>query len=292
MFRTFGFLLAVAVGAAAAAGPPDAGTIGRVSGLTPETKDGVVKIMAPRTDLSVVVDGVRMAPFEGLTSWAAFQTAGRETMVMGDITLAEDEVGAAMSAALDGGLAVTALHEHFAFDHPRILFMHLDGMGTTERLATGVAKVLEAVRVVRARAATPADSFGGPAIPLPSTIDAAPLERILAAEAQTKDGMAKFVFAQTTVMHGVPLGADMGVNTWAAFAGSPDAAVVDGDFAMRESELQGVLKALRGAGMQVVAIHGHMVGEQPRIMFLHYWGKGRAENLARAVKTALATQAR
>lgn len=122
MFGTFGFLLAVAVGAAAAAGPPDAGTIGRTTGLTPETKDGVVKITAPRSDLSVVVDGVRMAPFQGLTSWAAFQSTGRETMVMGDITLAEDEVGPAMSAALDGGLAVTALHEHFAFDHPRILF--------------------------------------------------------------------------------------------------------------------------------------------------------------------------
>jgi hypothetical protein len=102
--------------------------------------------------------------------------------------------------------------------------------------------------------------------------------------------MAKFVFAKTTKAHGMELGAEMGVNTWAAFAGNPDAAVVDGDFAMLESELQGVLKALRAARIDVVAIHSHMTHEEPRIMFLHYWGKGPAEELARGIEAARATQ--
>src|SRR5262249_5655117 len=105
-----------------------------------------------------------------------------------------------------------------------------------------------------------------------------------------KDGMAKFVFGRTTKAHGVELGADMGVNTWAAFAGSPDAALVDGDFAMLESELQTVLKTLRGSGINIVAIHSHMTHEEPRILFLHYWGKGKADDLARAIKSALDTQ--
>src|SRR5206468_8985411 len=126
-----------------------------------------------------------------------------------------------------------------------------------------------------------AETLGGPAIPGESTIDAEALEAILGPAAQTKDGMVKFVFAQKTKAHGVDLGAEMGVNTWAAFAGAPGAAVVDGDFAMLESELQPVLKALRAARINVVAIHSHMIHEQPRILFLHFWGKGPADGLAR-----------
>ena len=102
--------------------------------------------------------------------------------------------------------------------------------------------------------------------------------------------MVKFVFERKTMMHGMELGATMGVNTWAAFAGSPKSAVVDGDFAMLESEVQGVLRALLAANIHVIAIHSHMVQEQPRIMFLHYWGKGTAEELAGALKKAMATQ--
>jgi hypothetical protein len=204
---------------------------------------------------------------------------------MGDLTLSEDEVNPAMSAALEGGLEVTALHNHFFYDHPKFFFMHIGGAGTTERLATGVRKALDAVKA----AGTPG-GFGGPAVPASSALDPAPLERILGASGQVKDGMVKFVVGRKTTMHGAEVGAVMGVNTWAAFAGAPQAAVVDGDFAMREDELQGVLKALRGAGINIVAIHNHMTHEEPRIVFLHFWGRGGAEVLARGIKAALDTQ--
>jgi hypothetical protein len=290
MIRRVLLLLLLALGKSSlAADTPDAGVIARITGLQPDVKNGVAKVSAPRADLTVTVDGLKMQPFQGFTSWAAFTGSGAKTVVMGDLTLAEDEVSPAMDAALDNGLEVTALHNHFSFDRPRILFMHIAGTGNTERLATGVRKALDAITQARG-SATPAESFGGPSVPAENSIDPKPLEAILGGTGQAKDGMVKFVFARKTKAHGMDLGAEMGVNTWAAFAGSPRAAVVDGDFAMLESELQPVLKALRAAKINVVAIHSHMTHEQPRIMFLHFWGKGPAEDLARGIKTARATQ--
>jgi hypothetical protein len=259
----------------------------KITGLQPELKNGVAKISVPRADLSVTVDGVRMTPFQGFTSWAAFQQAGDKTMVMGDLTLTESQVNPTMTAALENGLEVTALHNHFFYEKPHIFFMHIGGMGTTEQLATGVKKALDASQ---AAASTHGEGFGGPTIPAKSEIEAKPLEDILGARGQPKDGMVKFVFEKKTTMHGTEAGALMGVNTWAAFAGSAKAAVIDGDFAMLEDELQGVLKALRHANVNIVAIHNHMTYENPRIMFLHFWGKGRAEDLARGIKAALDTQ--
>ena len=268
---------------------PDTDTIAKLTGLQPEVKNGVAKVSVPRTDLAVTVDGMKMQPLQGFTSWAAFTGSGAKAVVMGDMTLAEDEVTPAMDAALGNGLEVTALHNHFSFDRPRILFMHVGGMGSSHKLARGVRKVFDAIEDAR-KNPTPGDGFGGPAIPAENTIDAQPLEAILGGKAQAKDGMAKFVFAKRTKAHGLELGPEMGVNTWAAFAGSPQAAVVDGDFAMLEGELQSVLRALRAAHINVVAIHTHMTHEEPRIMFLHFWGKGSAEELAHGIKAARATQ--
>jgi|SRR5438477_1065533 len=265
----------------------DTATIARATGLTPEVKDGVATVRVPRDDLAVVVDGVKLAPFQGLTSWAAFEESGDRTIVMGDLTLTEEQVNPTMSAALENGLEVTALHNHFLFDRPRVFFMHVGGTGTTEQLAAAVAKTLAAAKAATGHA----DGFGGPQIPATNTIDPKPLETVFGQPGQAKDGMVKFVFGKKTAMHGTEAGAAMGVNTWAAFGGSPAAAVVDGDFAMLESELQGVLKALRHADIAVVAIHNHMTHEEPRIMFLHFWGKGAAEKLARGIKSALDTQA-
>jgi hypothetical protein len=263
----------------------DVGTIAKLTGLQPEMKNGIATVRVPRDDLAVVVDGVKLVPFQGLTSWAAFEQTGEHTIVMGDLTLTEDQVNPTMSAALENGLEVTALHNHFLFDRPRVFFMHIGGTGTTEQLATGVAKALAA-------ASAHAEGFAGPAIPATNAIDPKPLETIFGATGQAKDGMVKFVFAKKTAMHGAEASAGMGVNTWAAFGGSQAAAVVDGDFAMLEDELQGVLKALRRADIAVVAIHNHMTHEQPRIMFLHFWAKGPADTLARGIKSALETQAK
>jgi len=285
-FVLFAVLVAIPAQSARSA-EPDAELIARLTGIQPEVKNGVVRVSVPRADLGVVVDGVKMTPFQGLTSWAAFQAAGDKSMVMGDLTLGEAQVNPAMSAALDNGLEVTALHNHFFYARPAVFFMHIGGIGTTERLATAVKKTLDAARDASGAGAS---GFSGPAIPDKSAISTPPLESILGVAAQAKDGMAKFVFGRKTVMHGAEAGAAMGVNTWAAFAGSDEACVVDGDFAMLEDELQGVLKALRHANINVVAIHNHMTHEEPRIMFLHFWGKGAAADLAKGLKSALAAQ--
>jgi hypothetical protein len=250
-----------------------------------------VKVSFPRDDVTVDVDGwAKMPPFMGLTSWAAFvpgQKADVEAMVMGDIVLFEDEVSPAMSAALDGGLEVTALHNHFFFDKPHVLFMHIGGEGSVDKLAQAVRATLDAARGVRKKAPRPASAFGPPP-PAPSKIDGAALDTIFETKGTSKDGMYKATFGRKTHADcGCTIGKAMGVNTWAAFAGTNDNAVVDGDFAVAENELQLVLKALRGAGVNVVAIHSHMTNENPRILFLHYWGRGRAADLARVVKQAL-----
>jgi hypothetical protein len=277
-----------------AAGPTiDTATIESATGLEGayDKAENVFKVSKPRDDIKVAVDRWAVPPFMGLTSWAAFMPIGKGTMVMGDTVLLEDEVDPAMSAALDAGLDVTALHNHFFFDQPKVYFMHIAGMGTARELAGAVKAVYDRIGQVRASQATPATGFPGD-IPTPSKVSAAPIEQALGARSQTKDGMVKVVIGRTTRMHGATVGNAMGVNTWAAFAGTDDQAVVDGDFAMREDELQGVLKAMRAGGIHIVSIHQHMTHETPRIMFLHYWGKGKAAELARTIKSALDVRAR
>jgi hypothetical protein len=247
-------------------------------------KEGVYKVILPRNDVKIVVDGWTMPPFMGLGTWAAFTSTKDGAMVMGDTVLFEDEVNAAMSAALDNDLNVTALHNHFFFDQPKVYFMHIEGEGTVDKLAGAVRKVYDTVKQTRAANPQPKDSFGTKSLPEKNSINAAPLNEIFGTQGESKDGMVKFTIGRPAKMHGVTLGNSMGVNTWAAFAGSDDNAVVDGDFAVTEDELQPVLKSLRKEKINIVAIHQHMTHEEPRIMFFHYWGRGTAKDLAQAVK--------
>src|SRR5438874_8128721 len=249
-------------------------------------KEGVYKVTFPRSEVKVVVDGWTMPPFMGLGTWAAFTATKDGAMVMGDTVLFEDEVNAAMTAALDNGLNVTALHNHFFFDKPKVFFMHIEGEGNVEQLASAVRNVYDAVKKVRSENSQPKDSFGGSALPDKNSISAEPLNKIFAAQGDAKDGMVKFTFGRPATMHGVKIDNTMGVNTWAAFAGADDNAVVDGDFAVTEDELQAVLKSLVKQKIYIVAIHQHMTHEQPRMMFFHYWGSGRAKDLAETIKGA------
>src|SRR2546423_12255704 len=209
-------------------------------------KEGVYKVTFPRADVKIVVDGWTMPPFMGLGTWAAFiKGAHTEAMVMGDTVLFEDEVNAAMSAALDNGLSVTALHNHFFFDQPKVYFMHIEGEGTTDKLAGAVRKGYDTTKAIRGPNAKPAESFslvGQPSLPEKNSITAGPLNEIFETQGESKDGMVKFTIGRPAKMHGVKIDNTMGVNTWAAFAGSDDNAVVDGDFAGTEDELQPVLK--------------------------------------------------
>ena len=249
-----------------------------------DPKEGVFKVSVPRGDLDVRVAGVHMTPPMGLTSWASFKRVGQHAVVMGDMVLLEDQVNPVMSAALDNGLEVTALHNHFIWDAPRVMFMHVGGMGNEEALAAAVGKVFSKVKETSGgRGEAPHAEID----PATSSLDPTKIDAILREKGDLKDGVYKVVVGRTTHMHGGIMGSTMGVNTWAAFAGSDEQAVVDGDFAMLESELQPVLKALRGAGIDIVAIHQHMTGEIPRIMFLHYWGVGSTVSLARGLRAAL-----
>lgn len=250
-------------------------------------KEGVYRVTFPRADVKVSVDGWTMAPFMGLGTWAAFtKGSNTEAMVMGDTVLFEDEVNPAMSAALESGLSVTALHNHFLFDHPKVYFMHIEGQGKTEELATAVRKIYDKIKEIRAGSAQPKDSFGGTALPEKSSISPEPLDKIFGITGEANNGMLKFSIGHAATMHGVKIDNAMGVNTWAAFAGSDDNAVVDGDFAVTEDQLQSALRAIRVGGINIVAIHSHMTHEQPRILFFHYWGRGSAKVLAEAVQAA------
>jgi Domain of Unknown Function (DUF1259) len=245
---------------------------------------GVFKVSVPRSDLRVTAAGVRLTPPMGLTSWAAFKKVGARVVVMGDIVLLEDQVNPVMSEALESGLEVTALHNHFLWDSPKVMFMHIGGSGDEIALATAVGKVFAKVRETSGGKGQIPNADIDPAN---TTLEPKTIEAALGRGGQLADGVYKLTIGRTTAMHGHEMAGAMGVNTWAAFAGSDDRAVVDGDFAMLESELQGVLKALRKGGINVVAIHQHMSEEEPRVLFLHYWGVGRTQDLAKTLRAAL-----
>lgn len=252
------------------------------------TEERVFKVTFPRTDVAVTVDGWAMKPFMGLTSWVAFRKGvEKESMVMGDLVLFEDEVNPVMSAALENGLSVTALHNHFFYDNPRVYFMHVGGDGSFQTFATAVKKTQDKIKEIRAANPQPVKGFPGPPLPAESSIDGREIEKILGYTGQTNSGMFKVVVGRRATM---PCGCDaakeMGVNSWAAFAGSNENAFVDGDFSVLESELQDVLKTLRAGRINIVAIHHHMTDEKPRYLFLHYWGKGPTVELAKVLRSA------
>jgi len=240
------------------------------------------------------VDGWQMPPFMGLTSWAAFAPGKKKpTMLMGDLVLMQDEVNAVMTAILDSGLSVTALHNHFFYDEPKVYFMHIAGEGEVEELAAGVKAAFGTVKEIRAQKPELSKGFGASLASAASNITGGGIDSVLETKGQAKDGMFKVVLGRKATMEcGCEAGKEMGINTWAAFAGTDSDALVDGDFVVLESELQAVLQSLRHDGINIVAIHHHMTGESPRYLFLHYWGRGPVETLTHAIKNALQKTAR
>lgn len=273
----------------AAQGKFDTAKIEQLTGVKGELneKEGVFTVRAPRTDLQVTAAGVKMNPAMGLTSYAAFMKAGGKTMVMGDTTLLEDQVNPVMSVALDNGLEVTALHNHFFWDSPKVMFMHIGGMGDEEKLASAIGKVFAKIKETSGgKGETPKADLD----PAKTSLDPKKIEAIMGVKGQMASGVYRITIGRTIKMHGHEVGNAMGINTWAAFAGSDDQAVVDGDFVMLEQEVQSVLQTLRRAGINVVAIHNHMQMESPRVVFLHYWGVGSTTDLAKGLKAALDAQ--
>src|SRR5262245_59655188 len=270
----------------------DADKLGGASGSKATTApDGVVRLGWPRSDVKVNVDGLAYQPFAGLGSWAAFTPAAHGAMVMGDTVVFQDEVTPAMDAAFANGLEVTGLHNHFFFDEPKVYFMHIGGTGEPQKLAAGVKAVWDAIKKVRADNPKPATRFVGD-VPKEGKIDQAAIEKAVGHKAEAQGGVVKVTIGREGTMHGVKVAGSMGLTTWAAFSGSDDLAAVDGDFIMSADEVQPVLRTLRKAGIHIVALHNHMIGEQPAYFFTHFWGKGKAEDLAAGIRTALDIQAK
>src|SRR5437763_13732882 len=222
------FLLVITILTAAGA-TIDTAQIDQLTGLKGKLneKEGAYKISFTREDVTAFVDGWKIPAFMGLSTWAAFTKATHsEAMVMGDTVLLEDEVNLAMFVALESGLNVTALHNHFFFERPRVFFMHIEGEGTTEHLASSLRLLYDKVKEFRALHPSPADGFGKAALPATSTLTVAPLNAIFSVPGELNKGMVKFTFGRAATVHDVNLDNTMGVNTWAAFAVAEDTAGV------------------------------------------------------------------
>ena len=249
-------------------------------------KDNVLKVNIPRNDLQVTVANIKMPTPFGFGGWIAMTkgTGGTEVM-MGDLVLTQDQVNPVMSALLDNGLQVTALHNHFFWDEPHLFFMHVHGSGPAAELATKVKPALDLI--TNAPGSAPAAAAPASA---PADLDTAKLAQIVGHTGDQSGAVYKITVGRDDLKiteMGAPINTRMGLNTWAAFVGTNDKAAIAGDVAMLASEVQPVLKALRKNGLDVVAIHQHMLGTQPTIYFLHYWGTGPAEKLATGFKAAL-----
>lgn len=285
------FSIAVCSGAGAADSYADA--IAKTADTQTTVTGDVVRIGWKRDDVAVKVDGMPFSPAAGLGSWAAFKPTGEgeESIVTGDTVVFQDEVDAAMDAAFTKGLSVTALHNHFFYDEPKVYFMHIGGRGPVAELVTGVKAVWDAIKGVRAANPKPAKQFGG-AIPDPNgKIDVKRIESMAGLKAATSpSGVVKISTGRDASMHGTEIGGSMGLTSWAAFSGSDELAVMDGDFIMTANEVQAVLKSLRNTDLHIVALHNHMIGEEPAFYFTHFWGKGSTVDLAKNFMAALAAQ--
>ena len=267
--------------------PPDYQAVLTSLGRAGDFKDGVLKVNIPRGDLKVVI-GQRSAPTPfGFGGWVALTkgTTGTDVM-MGDLVLTEDEVNPVMSALLDNGLDVTALHNHFFWDEPRMFYMHVHGQGTAAELAQKLKQALALI----GKSAGGSTSSPAPAPTPQNALNTAKLVEIVGTQGEQNGAVYKFTLGRSdlkVVEMGATINARMGLNTWAAFTGTDEKAAIAGDVAMLASEVMPVLKALRQNGLDVVALHHHMTGTQPTIFFLHYWGTGPADKLAAGFKAAL-----
>jgi hypothetical protein len=252
-------------------------------------KSSVLKINIPRNDLKITIDGAATPTPFGFGGWLAMTKGdGGSDVMMGDLVLLEDEVNPVMSALLDNGLEVTALHNHFFFESPRIFYMHVHGHGKADDLARMAKPAIDLIGHVPA--AHEASPVAGKSAVSAGQIDTAKIAGIVGHEGEQTGPVYKITIGRDDLKlteMGAKINSRMGLNTWAAFFGSDANAEIAGDVAMLAREVTPVLKALRANGLDVVAIHHHMTTTQPTIYFLHYWGTGPAEKLANGFKAAL-----
>ena len=267
--------------------PLDTAAIAQIMGRNGTANGGEYKITVPQNDLSILVDGFKIIPAMGLGTWVAFTPATGGAMIMGDLVLTETDLKPVQQEVIRQGLTITAIHNHFVRNHPNVLYMHIDGMGDTKAMAQKAKAVLDKVSALRG--GDPAKGTASSEA-VPNTIDTKMLDEMLGHKAEMNKGVYKYTIGRPDVAlkeHNIPVSTFLGFNTWAAFQGTPEKAAVAGDFTMLADEVAPVIKALVENGIEVVAVHNHMVQEEPRIFFLHYWGIGPAGQLARGLRAAL-----
>lgn len=259
----------------------DFNDVEKILGVAGQIQEGAVVFSFPRSDIRVTIDGEPVPTAFGFGSWTAWKEMGEESMVMGDLVLLEKEINPVISALAEADINVTALHNHFIGEIPRVMYMHVYGMGEKATLARGIRTALDQTGTPKPLPAAT------PAIQPSLQLDTKRLQEIIGQTGKEGGGVLKITLGRAGVKMGrTEVTSSMGLNTWVAFIGTNERAHVAGDFAMTASEVNKVIRVLRKGGIDIAALHNYMLDEQPRIFFLHYWGTGSAEQLARTVREA------
>jgi hypothetical protein len=278
-------LVGLAIGAAAAAADTDWSKVDQTLGRKGTTPSGEIhRYGFPRSDLHVTVDGVTIKPAFALGGWLAFEPMpSGDTMLMGDLVLVDTEIAPVMKTILDEGLEVSAIHNHLLRTSVPVFYMHVGGHGDPVKMA-------ESVRAALALSKTPLSQSPPSGPPPPIELDIAALEKILGGNGAANGGVCQFGFPRAEVISegGMAIPPPMGTGTAINFqpTGTGKAAVT-GDFVLIASEVNPVMKALRKSGIEVTALHSHMIDETPRLYFMHFWANDDAQKLAHGIRTAL-----
>jgi hypothetical protein len=243
--------------------------------------DGAHRFGMPRSDLKVTANGVELKAGFALGSWAAFRNMGNHADVMGDLVLTESEVGPVMQKLVDSGFEITALHNHLFNESPQIMYMHIHGMGEGARLATTLREALALTKTPPSAPPSPTQELG---------IDSKQLDSILGYAGRNNGGIYQFSVprAEKITENGMAIPNSMGIATAINFqpTGGGKAAIT-GDFVLTAKEVNPVIKTLRQNGIAVTAVHSHMLEEQPRLFFMHFWANDEALKLGKGLRAAL-----
>ncbi len=279
------FAAVLAIVAAPAAAEPDFSKVDAIFGRAPMKSDNNVRYGFPRSDLNVTLDGVAVKPAFALGGWVAFAPTGNATMVMGDLVLTESEINPVMAKLLSEGIEVTAVHNHLLRASPATFYMHIEGHGDPAKLA-------ESIRAGLAESKTPMQSAAPASPPPPVDLDTAKLDETIGVKGRANAGVYGFNVPRADQVKAggmvVPaaLGSAIAINFQPTGGGK---AAITGDFVALGSEVNPLIASLRQHGIEVTAIHNHMLNDEPRMFFIHFWANDDAQKLATSLRAALDT---